>query len=112
MHERVGIGDALRKGAGRGSRITVRAAISMRGGGEIGRTDGLVVRVMADQILDARAVNAGRGAEYALKARCIRALAAATRCGQWIFIVRFVARRHRLHGGVDQGDLRGKQIAE
>ena len=47
--------------------LAVGAAIDMRGGGEIGRADVLPVDFAADQVFDARAVGARRGAEDARK---------------------------------------------
>ena len=109
MHEHVGAGDALREGAGRRVAFAIGAAIGVRGGGEIGRADGVGVGVAAEQILDAGAIGAGRGAENAIEARFDRP---AARRGERIFVVVFVARRDRLHRGIDQRDLRRKEIAE
>ncbi len=112
MHEQIGAGDALREGAGRGARLALGAAVSVRGGGEIGRADGAAVGVAAEQILDARAIGAGRRAENAIKARRALAVAGAPGRRERILVICLVARRHRLHGGVDQRDLRRKQIAK
>ena len=102
MHKHVGTGDALRESAWRRSRIAVRAAVSMRGSSEIGRADDLVVGVLADQILDARPVDARRGAEDAIQTSAVGAV----RLRQRVLIVGLIARRDRLHRGVDQRDLR------
>ena len=74
MNQHVGAGDALREGAGRRLGLALGAAISMRGGGEIGRADGVGVGIAAEQILDTGAISAGRGAENALQTRCALAV--------------------------------------
>ena len=112
MHQQVGAGDALRERAGRRVAFAVGAAIGMRGGGEIGRADRVGVGVAAEQILDAGAIDARRGAENAIE----RALApSAARGGERIFVVglrrapRPPAPRHRSARsapGRDRGTVR------
>ena len=109
MHQQVGVGDALRKCAGRCVAFAVGAAIGVRRGGEIGGADRVGVRAAAEQILDAGAIGARRGAEDAIETR-LRLPPA--RGGERIFVVVLVARGDRLHGGIDQRDLRREQIAE
>ncbi len=106
----VGVGDALRESAGRRAGFAVGAAIGMRGRGEIGRADRVGIGVAAEQVLDAGAIDAGRGAEDAVEPRA--AAGSAARRRQRVFVVVFLARRDRLHRGIDQRDLRRKQIAE
>ena len=69
MHQKVGRGDALREGAGRGVAFAAGAAVGMRGGREIGRADAIArIGFAAEQIFDAGAVGARRGAEDAVEA--------------------------------------------
>ena len=112
MHQRVGVGDTLRKCAGRCVTFAVGAAIGMRRGGEISRADRIRVRAAAEQIFDAGTIDARRGAEDAIEARRGLAVGCATRGGERIFVVVLVARGDCLHGGIDERDLRRKQIAE
>ena len=72
MNQHVGAGDALREGAGRRAAFAVGTAVAVRGGGEIGRADRFGISVAAEQILDAGAIGARRGAEDAIEARCAR----------------------------------------
>ena len=62
MHQQVGAGDALREAAGRRRADAVGAAIGVRGGGEIGGAERVAVALAPEQVLDAGAVGARRGA--------------------------------------------------
>src|SRR5580704_14332891 len=124
MHKRVGIGDAPRKRARRCVTVAICAAVGMRCGGKISCADGVGVRAAAEQILDARTIDTRRRAEDAIEARRTPSLPSPasgggkgggrrTACGgEWIFVVVLVARGNGLHGGVDERDLRRKQVAE
>ncbi len=81
----------------------------MRRGREISRADGFGVGAASEQIFDAGTVSARCGAEDAIKPRCA---AGAPQRSQRIFIIGFVARGDRLHGGIKERDLRREQIAE
>jgi hypothetical protein len=112
MNKRVGAGDALRESAGRRAGFAAGAAVSMRGGSKIGRADRTGIGVAAQQMLDAGAVDPGRGTEDAMKMWHAFAVRGTADSCERIIAVILVARRHRLHRGIDERDLRRKQIAK
>ena len=70
------------------------------------------VGVAAEQILDASAIGARRRAEDACERAWLCAVRCAPRRSERIFVVGLVARRDRLHRGIEQRDLRREKIAE
>ena len=109
MDQEVGRCNALRESARCSVAFACGAAISMRGGREIGGAERCGIGFAAEQIFNAGAVGARRGAEDAIESS---GAACAPRLGQWIFVGRFVARGDCLHGGIEKRDLRRKEIAE
>ena len=83
----------------------------MRGGGEIGGAERGLVAVLAEQLLDARAIGAGRRAEDAGEPRAI-VVGEARRSGKRVLVVVLVAPGDQPHCRVDQRDLRREQVAE
>ena len=86
MQQQIGRGNARGEATGQRRALSLRAAITMRRGREIGGTERLAVAVLAEQLLDARAISAGRGAEDARERRAIVACETC-RGSQRIFVV-------------------------
>ena len=59
MHKKVGVGDALRERAGGSAAIAGSAAVAVRGGRQIGGSNGFGIGAATKQILDACAVSPG-----------------------------------------------------
>ena len=111
MHEQIGAGDALRERAGR------RACRLRR------RRHSCATRRRDRPRRWSRCRHRGRAnprrRSHRRRARCRRCDQAARRrrgaaClrGQRVLVIGFLARGDRLHGGIDERDLRGKEIAE
>ena len=109
MHEKIGAGDALCERTRDIAAVASSATITVRRRRKIRGADGFGAGVAAEQVLDAGAVGARRGAEDAIKP-CRAARAPCAR--QRIFIVSFVAGGDRLHCGIDERNLRREKIAE
>ena len=69
MQQQIGCGDLGGERARQRRAFALGAAITMRGGGEIGGADRRSVSLLAEQILDAGAIGAGRRAEDAGESR-------------------------------------------
>ncbi len=111
MQQQIGGGDPRGERAGQRRAFAFRAAIAMRRGGEIGGADRRAVAVLAEQLLDARAISAGRGAEDAREPGAIAARGA--RAAASGFSSSSSSRSATsLHRGVEQRDLRREQVAE
>jgi hypothetical protein len=86
VQEKIGAGDAIGEAARQCRALSLRAAIAMRGGGEIGGAERGLVAVLAEQLLDAGAIGSGRRAEDAREPRAI-VVGETRRCGERILVV-------------------------
>ncbi len=109
VQQKIGAGDALCEGAGRRRAFASRAPIAVRGGGEIRDADCVAIGIAAKQILDACAICPGRVAEDTIEPRAARLAPCG---GERILTSVFIARRNRLHGSIDQCDLRREKITK
>ena len=111
MNEQIGVRNAGGEGVRHERALAVRAAIDVRGSGEIGAADLRAFVLAAEHGLDARPIRAGGIAEYAgwrVSVAAIGAVGGSER----VFLVLLRALGHRPHRGRDQRDLRREQVAE